>query len=123
MSSNYYLPIFGLFVGATTVLITLFALKIMIADQLELNDVLKEQVDELVEGFKEEIPVEKNIITDTLANKLKEFGFGEVARLTPAIKQKLEHKVLEATAILVGIGALFGFFAGLVAWWICSRYE
>ncbi len=93
----------------------------MIADQLELDSLFKEQMDVMVEGFKDEIPMGKSFISDTLTDKLKDFGLGEVAKLTPLIKQKLIHKVIRASAILVGIGALFGFFMGLLVWWLCAR--
>lgn len=121
MCSNYYLPLFGLLVGVGTVLVTLFAIKVMVADQLELDSIYKEQMDSMVEGFKEQIPMANSFISEGLTAKLKSFGLSEVAKVTPLIKQKVADKIFRASAILVGIGALFGLFMGLLVWWICAK--
>jgi hypothetical protein len=119
--SNYYLPFFGLFVGIGTVLITLFAIKLMVADKLNTDSLFKEQMDSMVQGFKEQVPIANSFISDTLMEKLKEIGLIEVAKLTPKIKQQINSQILHASLILVVIGALFGFFMGLLVWWICAR--
>lgn len=120
MCSNYYLPLFGLLVGVGTVLITLFGLKLMVIDKIEFKGLLEERVDDLVEGLKDEIPMGRSFLSDPLVDKLKKFALNEFANLTPSMKEKIRNQMLTGSLILVGIGALFGLFMGLLAWWVCA---
>ncbi len=137
----YYLPLIGFLIGILTSLTLLVVLKVFFLNKIKtkvnsmdlqsgVEGLIDDRFEDVISGFKQEIPMAAAFLSGALKEKLKNFGTAELVKMTPDIKEQFSERIdgelakesKKGILLILGSGGLVGVVLGLVAMGLMAAF-